>query len=207
MAYNLTRHSVQRNKPQLDQILASKRGVVRFYTNKPKELQRNIHEALAAAREFPEFRHYYDAIKNNYVIRVKKTYVLVEKKEEIEVTRVEDLGEDERFEVVRPVVKQQSPTEAQGEPLESRDPVPTNPRPETSDASSLTEILLIATQAGEDITDLIFPKAQLSLDEKRRLNEWCKEKEVNFIDQEERGITLTRRPVDPELTWREEENK
>lgn len=198
MAYNLTRHSVMRNKPQLDQILASK-GVVRFHTNRPQDLQKNLFEALAAAREFPEFRHYYDKIKPNYTIRARRGYVIVEPKEVLQITKTEVLNEDERFEEVRP--EPILPVDAPQSNVIAPDIV----AQETNLASTLPEVLLAATQAGNEITDLIFPHAnQLSLDEKRKLNEWCKSKSVNFIDQDEKGITLTRRPVDAELLWREE---
>lgn len=200
MAYKLTRHSVLRNKPQLDQILASK-GLVRFHTNNPAGLQRNIHEALAAAAEFPEFRHYSDRIKGKYSIRTKKGMVLVEPKDPVVVTKTEVLGED-RYEEVQPspTVEPILPTDSPSSNI-----IPTEPKSETSQASTLPEVLMAILQAGDDLTDLIFPAASgLSLDEKRRLNKFCLDKKINFIDQEESGLTLTRRPVDPELLWREE---
>lgn len=196
MGYKLTRNSVLRNKPELDQILASK-GVIRFHTNNPAGLQKNIHEALAASAEFPEFRHYHDRIKPHYTIRTKKGMVIVEPKEEVLITRTEVLNEDARFVEVSLEKAEKVVAEAFG----------ISPKPETNQASTLAEVLLAAIQAEDSTTDLIFPKAnELTLEEKRRLNKWCVEKGVNFIDQDEAGLTLTRRQVDPSLTWKEPEN-
>lgn len=75
MAYNLSPHSVIRNKPQLERLLQG--GPVTFYTGDPKRLAYKLREACAAAKALPEFKEFAH-LASSYIFKVIPDWVLAQ---------------------------------------------------------------------------------------------------------------------------------
>lgn len=191
MAYNLTRFSVMRNKDILDTAIQAKGASLKIWTNKPRELAYKLREAVAASEKFEDTSYIHRTFKD-YVIRVGENFVLIERRERIEITKTEVLG--------GPAVEMKEP-----EPKQETLPLPPRIVPEVT---TLPEILLTVTSEREDtpVEEYIFPSAQdLSPNAKKRLNDWAKAAGWKYIDQDEKGLTLTRKDVPEELLFDEGE--
>lgn len=69
------------------------------------------------------------------------------------------------------------------------------------DVNTLAGVVGAAIKFREEAEEVRFPHALLSLEEKKKLWQWGQTSNWRFIDHEEEGITLTRRPIDEELLW------
>lgn len=145
----------------LEKMRKEKR-TLRFLSPKPKELAHSLRQALAAAEEFPEFRHY-GALRNDYVIRAKSDAAVAD------------------YIVITPVVEEAAKKmEKRGEFL---------------NVITLPDVIAATIKERAGVETLVFPDANLSVEEKDILFDWTTQQGFNMIDSEEGGITLTTQAV------------
>ena len=177
MGYNLSRHVIRRNRPQLDQLVKHQSSM-RFATDNPIRLANKLREARAACAEYEDTVEMAEVL-SHYTFSVERDQVLAT------YDKVSDGV------LVGAVV---------GELVDEKTLFQTER--DAPQAVSLLEVLaeVIGSEKEEEV---YFPEAALSLEEKIRLNEWIAQSEVQwyFIDHEDKGITLTRFEVDEELRW------
>ncbi len=179
MGYNLTRHVIRRNRPQLDQLYTLKE-TIRFHSTTPSRLAYKLREAIAACGEFKELSEYH-RILSYYTIRQEASSVLAEYNDS-------PIGIPTREMVVEEVK-----------------PLPAQPtKRSVIGALGLVDVLseLIGNGEKEEIS---FPSVVLSLKDKRSLLDWTRVNDWTYIDHEEQGITVTSLTVDPSIAWSPED--
>jgi len=177
MSYNLTRYTVNRNRPQLEQILAAK-CTLRFETTDPKRLAYKLREAIHASKCFEEFRHFYDQIFPYYKFKETPDAVIAEF---TEVPPGVPVGEDDVSDD-REVVGEKGTI-----------------------GTALTLIDVLAGGAEGDkegYDEIYFPNVVLDSTDQKSLWDWTETTEWGFIDHQEKGLTLTKREGFEELLWR-----
>src|SRR5690606_32703328 len=68
MGYTVSRSVVKRNEPQLKELLQAQSSLY-YRTKEPHKLARYLREAIYAAKEFEEFKHY-GVLSDLYTFRV-----------------------------------------------------------------------------------------------------------------------------------------
>jgi len=182
MGYNLSRGAIERNRPQLDQLISLK-STMRFNTESPHRLAYKLREAIASCGIFEEFSKDFTVL-SHYTFSAERAAVLATFNEipigiPVGPDVDEDFGElDERIEVER---------------------VERN----VIEAISLIDILseVVANKKTEEIH---FPNAALNLGDRTKLFYWTEKNSWSYIDHQEKGLTLTRYEVDREILWRPE---
>ena len=178
MGYNLTRHVIRRNRPQLDQLYELKESV-RFHTSNPVRLAYKIREAIAACGEFEELEDYFTVL-SCYTIRAESQAVVASYSE---VHVGVPLGEVPRTEDPEPVEQSKR-----------------------SDPEALGLVDVLAELVGNvRIEEVHFPNVRLAVEDKLKLFKWTEESEWSYIDHEDRGITVTGIEVPSGLAWSPED--
>jgi len=176
MGYTISRKVVQRNLVQLEQLHEAQASLI-FKTPHPKRLAHKLREAIHAASEFEEYEHLGE-LKHSYQFKVRRGHVVAMYEPPEGVILVE----------------QASPSKGQALPPEKKT-IPS--------AMSLMDVLTALLQFKDD-PEITFPNAELSQEDKEKLFEWTKDKDWQYIDHEEAGVTLTKNEVPEEILWRPE---
>jgi len=179
MGYNISRNSVVRNKPQLDELLRARKTIM-FKSSNPRRLMVKLWEAIKSAEKFPEF-HEYAEISKMYKFRKISTGVLCDY---IEIPEVVTDG---------PSVKL---TPEPGRPTFMEFP----------EAVSLIDVIGVAIKF-DNLLELRFPSAVLNVEDSSKLYDWTQLEDTKwqFISHEEAGLTLTKNDVPEEILWRPDE--
>lgn len=176
MGYNLSRHSVIRNRPQLDQLMyAVESGAsIHFPASTPGKLAYKLREAIKAAAEHEEFKHYAEALAPRYIFKEEKFGVRAEYQEN-------PIGEVLTGEptIIQPQTKKLIP-----------------------DALEYLDIIGAALQFKTE-SELYFPNVVMSPADRLALYKWTADQPWKYIDHEGAGVTLTKRDVPSEVLWRE----
>ena len=182
MGYSETRHIIQRNWPQLSQLIKHK-ATMRFDTEYPRRLAFKLREARKACSCHEDHEEDF-ATLSLYTFKEERDGVLAEYNP---VPIGVPLGK---------II-----TEVVGEPVKSRRIAP----------NALSLIDVMSEFIGNDkIEEIHFPNAILTEDNKLDLHsyisvEYADGEEVLppwlFIDHDENGITLTRYEVDSDILW------
>lgn len=178
MGYNLTRNSVIRNLPQLEQLFES-RSNLRFPCKDARKLAYKLREAIQAAGEFEEFHGMYKVLAKNYIFKEESGSVLAVWIGVGEGVRVGGNGRNE----------------ALGHPT----------APSPLDLSSVVTIVdvIAALIEFKDKEELAFTHAVLSKEELTRLYEWTEQNGWKIVNRGDKGILLTQRDgVPEEIVWR-----
>lgn len=77
---------------------------------------------------------------------------------------------------------------------------------EINEVSNIMGAIGAAIKFGHQADEIYFPNVQPSEEEKVTLWKWAGTSGWKMIDQLDKGITLTKQPVDPFLIWEPEEN-
>ncbi len=181
MGYNISRFSVNRNRPQLDQLLVAK-GDLRFETSDPRKLSYKIREALMSAKEFEEFKHYYDTIFPHFTLR-EESNAVVAIYHSIPIgipLGTDDSGDDNEL-----------PRETKGT---------------ISEALSMLDIIGGGIEGDkEGFIELFFPNARLNPSDQNKLHDWTQTTEWKYIDHGDKGVTLTKdKDLPTEIFWEPE---
>lgn len=185
MGYNLTKHSILRNLTQLEQ-LAQAQASLRFDSLRPERLAANLREAiLACAHNQDEYKYLHDALNGRYRFKVEKNHIIAE-----------FVGD----------VNQAKGKEVKEKSLESRPEGRRLSIPEKktiSMALSLMDVMAAAYRFEED-EELYFPNSILDENDRLALYNWTQEEDNSwqYIDQMDKGLTLTKKEVPDEILWR-----
>lgn len=180
MGYNETRAIINRNWPQLEQLIKLK-TTLSFPTTDPRRLAHKLREARNACEKFED--HVEDfAILKLYVFKEERDSVLA-------IYNPVPVGVSVGTDVDVVVGEQQEQERVK--------------RTEAG-ALSLINVLgeLIGNKAKEDIH---FPNVVLTEEDKEKLNDYTVENDWAFIDHSEKGITVTRYEVEAEIIWSPED--
>ncbi len=181
MGYNLTRHAVNRNKPQLDQLLEAKENF-RFETTNPTKLAYKLREAVLASKKFQDLKHYYDSIFHNFKFKVEHDAVVAEYTRgpvgvAVGEDTVSDSGSNNR--VVKGTIES---------------------------GVNLFDVLAGALEGEKQgYVELRFPNVILKPEDKQKLFDWTKTNDWGFMDHEDKGITLSTKVEYAELYWTPDE--
>ena len=180
MGYNLSRHSVIRNRPQLDQLLEALefKASLHFPTSSPAKLAYKLREALLASLEHPEFEYYFNSLASAFVFKITPNGVFAE------------FQENPVGEVVERVVGSPKPRSPQKRSI--------------PDAMDYLEVLGAAMKFQTE-DELHFPNVIMLISDRRDLLSWASANGWKYIDHEGAGVTLTKREVPEEVLWREED--
>lgn len=181
MGYNISRHSVIRNQPQLDELLEAKRDVL-FPTSTPRNLAMKLWEALKSAEEFPEFQKYVK-LKIMYEFRQVEDGVLCK-------YLIDDTMPAEKVKEIEEKPKAKAST---------RKP---SSRLECPDAMNIYEVMGFALEH-DNVEEIHFPDAILPPKSSQLLWEWTQKDDVEwqFISHDTAGVTLTKKAVPHEILW------
>jgi len=180
MGYNLSRYSVNRNLPQLDLLLTAK-GDIRFETNAPRKLCYKLREALTASNEFSDLKHYYNTINPTFTFKEEPDAVIA-------------------------VYNFVSPGVPIGEMDVRQTERPSEQKGTVESARTMLDVIGGGIEGDkEGYIDILFPNAVLSKDEQLRLWAWAQTTDWEFIDHQEKGMTLTKREGFEKIVWRPEE--
>lgn len=179
MGYNTTIGPPRRMREFLNRLKKHKR-TMSFATENPSSLAYRLREAIYASQFHEKYEHYHE---------LSALYTFEERDGEVRA----------RFRGMRP---KQVETE-EGEPVEPED-VPGRPAMTVQEATTLEGVVGAAMQHGNGTNEIRFPGAILSTRQKEKLFAWAEENDWQIIDQDEGGLTLTRKEVPPEITWRPE---
>lgn len=182
MGYNLTKSTVRRQLPQLQQ-LEDARKTIYFPSSNPERLAYKLREALAAAAAHPEEFPALSSLKPLYRIRTLDDAVLAEWIS-ADAEKVEG--------VVLGTPAEGSSAENRG----ARRPV-RKTLPEIKDPVDL----LSAAITFKEEPELYFPNVRLTEEEKKKIASWAGGTAWKFIDHEDGGATLTRHEVPDELVY------
>lgn len=171
MGYNISRHSVLRHRPQLDQLLETKQSVM-FKSPRPERLAYRLRQAVAAASQLEEFSKYAE-LRVLYKFRVE-----VEQKAVIAEYQAVSEGE---------IIGQMSSIKRPG-------------RKVLPEAMSLMDVIGAGLKF-ENEEELHFPNVWLELEERERLFKWTSDTTWSYISHEDAGLTLTKKPVPEEVKW------
>lgn len=180
MGYNISRHSVMRQLPQLQALLHAEESL-RFPTANPRRLAFKLREALKAAEAFPEFAEFAPLV-TRFRFREETGAVLAEYLGVIDPEAVEESD----IPMFRNEVRPQKKT--------------------LPGAVFLMDILALVIKFTHE-EELYFPDARLPEEDKARLDDWLNEQSEawNFIDHSYgggQGLTLTKKEVPEEIIWR-----
>lgn len=205
MPYNVSKGVVVRNHRYLQDMAEAKRTLM-WPSADPKRLAYRIREAMYATQYHDEFKGLV-WLRDFYEIGVEQGAV-----------RARWMGpehEGEPFKRKGGLKRGQPspPTNGKGYPLPPElggyqsgaiphDP-PMGPLAvmELRDVTTLEGVVGAGIRFKEEAEEIKLPSAILGHDAKMKLWRWGQTSGWRFIDHEEDGITLTRKPVDEELLW------
>jgi len=180
MGYNLSRFSVSRNLPQLDLLLKAESDI-RFETNEPRKLSYKLREALLASREFEDLEHYYNTINPKFTFKEESNAVVAE---------------------FNPV-----PVGVPIGEMDVREDSGLAKRLKGTIDSARTLIDVIGGGVEGDkegYVDILFPNVVLGKEDMKALWDWTETTDWEFIDHQEKGMTLTKREGFEDIVWRPE---
>lgn len=186
MGYNLTKNSVIRNKPQLDQLREARKrgGSVLFPASRADKLASKLRESLRAAEKHEEYQHYYEELYNDYSFKETDRGVLAEfvgSREGVEIestSLILSLETRENGKEDRPITPQEN----------SFDP---SCKSEFEDAHELFEVMAHAVM-NEECMELSFPNVKMGEGDLNDLLNWSLNKGWKIVDSGERGLVLTK---------------
>jgi len=180
MGYNLSRFSVNRNLPQLDELLRAT-STLRFETNDPRLLAYKIREALLASNKFEDLRHYYETINPSFTFREEENAVVAEYNPIVVGVTVgpddipKDIGLGERT------------------------------KGTVESARQLLDVIGSGVEGDkEGYVEIYFPNAVLGRKDMLALWDWVETTEWGIIDHQEKGLTLTKSKEFESFLWRPE---
>lgn len=192
----------------LMEALLTEQATMLLHTESPKRLSYRLREAIHSSR-FHEALNKYIILGVWYSFEEHKDWVRARYKGSSQVEKIEVRPTDTR--ASRKLKKQPDKI---GEPLpeptltaeelasigqEVKDALDTCILPNISNLAGVVEG---TKRFGNRVLEVFFPEATLSQGDLARLYRWTSEKGWAIIDQEEGGLTLTRKEVDEELTWK-----
>ncbi len=163
-----------------------------FFTNQPEVLAYKLREAMYAAQYHKDFLHI-GKLRGKYKFlaldaKVRARWMSVDKPQMRFLDRPGPTGEAR---------SPDSPEEAQFGDFMSRT-LDTVPVPEVRELMGVLAATMKYIPANEEV---YFPNAILRESELRRLYVWAKEQGLKIINNEDQGVTLTKKKVDEELVW------
>jgi len=177
MGYNLSRFSVSRNLPQLDLLLNSKSDI-RFETTEPRKLAYKLREALLASQKFEDLKHYYDKINLSFTFIEEDHAILA------------------RYNFVSDGVPV-------GEMDVQPDSKPTKQKGRVDSARTLLDVIGGGMEGDEkEYEEIYFPNVVLGKEDQEKLWDWTETTAWEFIDHQEKGLTLTKREGFEDIVWR-----
>lgn len=180
MGYNLSRGAIERNRPQLDQLISLK-STMRFNTESPHRLAYKLREAIASYGHFVEN----DKEQTSYTILSHYTF---------SAERASVLATFNEIPIGIPI-----------RPDVDEDFRELDKRSERNVLEAISLIDVLSEVVGNKKTEEIhFPNAALNLGDRTKLFYWTKKNSWSYIDHQEKGLTLTRYEVDREILWRPE---
>jgi len=181
MGYNLTRHAVARNKPQLDQLVGATESL-RFATPNPTNLAHKLREAIKAAGKFQDLKHY---------AKLGITF-------QFKVERDAVLAEYMAGPVGTPVGENDLPTGGNDKKVQ---------KGTIESSTSLMDVLAGALEGEKQgYIELFFPNVILRPEDRIKLFDWTMiSNGWGFMDHEDKGITLTKQEEHQELLWEPED--
>lgn len=187
MGYSRSKKVIVRHLEQLEALAEAKETRV-FPTEAPGRLAYKLREAVYACQFHEEYKKLH-RIHFLFAFKEEADQVVAEYKAPPNPLIPKATGS--------PNVKSaQEPVEE-----EEADPTPQLLRRSVSDAYDLMDVLG-ATMASPEVEEFHFPNATLPLDEKKLLFNWAKEKEWNYIDHDDAGLTITKAEVPEEILWK-----
>ena len=185
MGYNLSRFSFNRNKPQLDQLLTAECDI-RFETEDPRKLFSKLREALLSSKKFEDLKHYYDTINPKFTFRQEKNAIIAEY---ASIPIGVPVGEND--------------IQDNNKVLERN-----NLRGEIESARTLLDVIGGGVEGDkEGYEEIYFPNSVLNPEDQGALWDWTQTTEWEFIDHQEKGLTLTKRQGFEDIVWRPEEGE
>lgn len=175
MGYNKTIGPPRRMKEFLEKLLSRKRSMS-FATDNPSSLAYKLREAIHASQFHDKYEHYH---------RVSSLYKFEEHPGEVRAVYVG----------VKPR------TVKEGEDGEAEQEAPERPAMNVEEVQTLEGVVGAAMEYGGSTDEIRFPNAVLPPGQKEKLFAWTDENDWRIIDQDEGGLTLTRRDVPEEITW------
>lgn len=177
MGYSYSRHTVTRNRPQLEQMLQAlaQKASIHFPTSDPHDLAYKLREARKAALRYEEFSQFHPLFVA-FIIRETKTGVLAQ---------YQDFPRGIICDVVGEILLPQAQQE----------------RVSIPDAVEYLDIIGAALK-NDSAMELTFSNASLGLKEKPKLLKWASENGWKYIDHNTGGLTLTKRDVPEEVLWK-----
>jgi hypothetical protein len=171
VTYNISKRAVQRMSAYLEAMYAGQRTMT-WPSKEPEKLARRIREAMTAVQHHPQYERYIP-LKILYVLHARSGFV-----------EAEWVGTEEGV--------------AQGVAA-----IPTIVQPLTlPDIYDLEGIVGAAIAYAAETDELTFPEAIISEEDKNTLYLWTIADGLwKFIDQDDAGITLTRKEVEAFLLW------
>jgi len=166
-----------------------------FFTNEPETLAYKLREAMYAAQHHKDFLH---------VGRLRGKYKFISMEAKVRAQWMQIEKPQLRF-LDRPGGKREVVTESPAEASFGgfmSDTLDTVPVPEVRELMGVLAATMKYISANEEV---YFPNAKLRESELRRLNVWAREQGLKIINNDDRGITLTKKKVDEELVWQPEE--
>lgn len=179
MGYNTTIGPPRRMEEFLER-LKKHRKTMEFATQNPSSLAYKLREAIYASQFHDRYEHYHE-LNSLYTFEERAGKVVAQ---------------------YRGVDPKQVETK-EGEPLEP-EPAPERPAMTVGEAKTLEGVVGAAMQHGGGTEEIRFPNAILPTRQKEKLFAWAAENDWEIIDQDEGGLTLTRKDVPSEITWRPE---
>lgn len=185
MGYNLSKATVRRNLPQLEQLRDAKKTLFLPSSN-PERLAYKLREAMRAAEKHEEDFPGFTQLRQQYRLRALEEGVICEWLISSPIKGVV-LGQEGEPESRPP---ESSPSRTSQKPYKKT-------LPEVEDSVDMLASAL--TFSGE--SELHFPNVQLSHDDKERIAGWCEGQEWKLIDHHDAGATLTKFDVDPSILY------
>ena len=206
MSYNLTRGSVLRNKPQLDQLVeaGSKQANMVFWTHDSSNLAYKLREARKAALKFEEFSDYHSLEQDFKFKEYSDRLVAIYQSTlgEIIETQPSSRTMETNYPPVNAITKSPAPSQLTTKSNPKSKSNPNSNYLEIDEAESLMAVMALAV-INESVNELHFPHAALNYDEKVKLYEWIKKYNWRLIDHDGRGLTLTRdKNIPEEVLWK-----
>lgn len=188
MGYNLSKHSVVRNLPQLEKLRSAK-ATLKIPAAKPRSLARKLREAIKAAGVHDEYKALHDDLAGNYIFHEERYAVIAE---------FVGVGEPE-------IVREENPFQSQASSSETPPPAPKRPENKVvPEAESLLDIISTVMSRFPDEEELVFPNAPLSHEDAEKLWRFTQKPGIlwKYIDRDENGVVLTKKEVPEEVLWK-----
>jgi hypothetical protein len=217
MPYNRSKATVVRMQSYLRDMAEAQTDLF-FPSAHPPRLAYRIREALNATRFHPEF-HHLSYLKDFYELSPVEGGVRVRYLGEPRYggDQRAKKAEEGRSEYVRITREKGDGTIISADPITGEREISGGPAAYTipeetplakmkiAEVEKLEGIVGAAIKYRNEAEEIYLPRVRLNAPEKRKLWLWGKTSGWRFIDHEEDGITITRRPIDEGLLWAPEE--